>query len=54
MYADGSVKFISETINTDKLATQSQSWDSGTVSGESPFGVWGALGTINGGETKSL
>lgn len=54
LYVDGSVKFISETINTDKLSTQSQTWDSSTVTGQSPYGVWGALGTINGGETKAL
>jgi prepilin-type N-terminal cleavage/methylation domain-containing protein/prepilin-type processing-associated H-X9-DG protein len=45
--ADGSVRFVSETI------------DSGTgsacvVSGVSPFGIWGALGSKNGGESLSF
>ncbi|MDR2757026.1 MAG: DUF1559 domain-containing protein [Planctomycetaceae bacterium] len=43
---DGSVQFISETIDTG----------TGTKivnTGESPFGVWGALGSINGGETNT-
>jgi prepilin-type processing-associated H-X9-DG protein/prepilin-type N-terminal cleavage/methylation domain-containing protein len=45
LFADGSVHFISQTINAG---------NSGAVpvtSGPSPYGVWGALGTINGGET---
>ncbi|MDR1962302.1 MAG: hypothetical protein LBQ50_00815 [Planctomycetaceae bacterium] len=46
-FGDGSVQFINETI------------DNGTGtrivnSGESPFGVWGALGSINGGDQGSL
>ncbi|MGL4595791.1 MAG: DUF1559 domain-containing protein [Thermoguttaceae bacterium] len=51
--ADGSVRFISETINnmssgktTSNAAEQS--------SGPSDFGVWGAYGTVNGGESLSL
>jgi prepilin-type N-terminal cleavage/methylation domain-containing protein len=44
---DGSVRFISETIDNGE----------GTKivnSGPSPFGVWGALGSINGDENNSL
>ena len=42
--ADGSVRFISETIDAgDPTATE-------VSSGPSPFGVWGALGSIQGGE----
>ncbi|MDR1142360.1 MAG: DUF1559 domain-containing protein [Planctomycetaceae bacterium] len=44
---DGSVRFISETINTGSLT-------SANGTGESLHGVWGALGTRNGGESKSL
>jgi prepilin-type processing-associated H-X9-DG protein len=44
-FGDGSVKFISETIN----------WGTPTSlcarSGESPFGVWGAIGSRYGGES---
>jgi len=45
---DGSVSFIADTIdvgNLDKLAVES---------GPSPYGVWGALGSIDGGETPAL
>jgi hypothetical protein len=49
---DASVRFVSDSVN----------WSSGTMnesvicvtSGPSPFGVWGALGSINGGESTSL
>ncbi|PQO31393.1 prepilin-type cleavage/methylation domain-containing protein [Blastopirellula marina] len=42
---DGSVRFISETINT---GNQGSSFN--FTSGQSPYGVWGALGSRNGGE----
>jgi prepilin-type processing-associated H-X9-DG protein len=45
-YCDGSVRFISDTINTDLSATRPT-----TLSGTSPYGVWGALGTIAGDES---
>ena len=41
---DGSVRFISETIDTGTLSA------SNVASGQSPYGTWGALGTRNGGE----
>ena len=49
---DGSVQFVSDTINwstgvmDDTVAT--------VTSGASPFGVWGAMGSINGGESASI
>jgi prepilin-type processing-associated H-X9-DG protein len=44
---DGSVRFVSETIDTGNLqATAVQS-------GQSPYGVWGAMGSKAGGEPKS-
>ncbi|QDT15176.1 DUF1559 domain-containing protein [Alienimonas californiensis] len=43
--ADGSVRFISETIDTGDLAAK------GKLSGKSPYGTWGALGSREGGET---
>ena len=43
-FGDGSVHFISQTINTGNLGLPEVS------SGTSPYGVWGALGSINGGE----
>jgi prepilin-type N-terminal cleavage/methylation domain-containing protein/prepilin-type processing-associated H-X9-DG protein len=45
-FGDGSVRFISETIDT---GTGSKIVNSGI----SPFGVWGALGSINGGESNN-
>jgi len=52
-FADASARFVSDTINTGR-----------TTGGEGPrfaggsypshFGVWGALGSINGGESVSL
>jgi len=42
--ADGAVRFISDNINTGNLGAAQVS------GGASPYGVWGALGTKNGGE----
>ncbi|WP_171186648.1 DUF1559 domain-containing protein [Alienimonas chondri] len=47
---DGSVQFISDTIDTGDL-TYSQASNGNTISGNSPYGVWGALGSRAGGET---
>lgn len=47
-FGDGSVKFISETIDT---GTPGAAQD---VTGPSPYGVWGAMGSASGGETYSL
>ena len=47
---DGSCTFISETINTENLTVP---LDILTMP-SSPYGVWGALGTPQGGESKSL
>jgi prepilin-type N-terminal cleavage/methylation domain-containing protein/prepilin-type processing-associated H-X9-DG protein len=44
---DGSVRFISNTINCGNLNAAA------VKSGPSPFGVWGALGSPDGGETVS-
>ncbi|MDR1140692.1 MAG: DUF1559 domain-containing protein [Planctomycetaceae bacterium] len=48
---DGSGKFVSETIDSGtavKFPTPS------APSGESPFGVWGAMGSRDGNESKTL
>ena len=45
---DGSVRFIPETIDAgDRTLPE-------VTSGESPYGVWGALGSISGGESRQL
>jgi len=46
--ADGSVRFMSESIDTGNLSLRHP----GT--GLSPYGVWGALGSKDGGEVSSL
>jgi len=55
---DGSVQFVSDTINSVSegidMATVGDPGKPGGTSGPSPFGVWGAYGSINGHESKSL
>jgi len=53
--ADGSVQFISDTINclNPGLVAEDVLILRDGVSGPSPYGVWGALGTPSGGESKS-
>jgi prepilin-type N-terminal cleavage/methylation domain-containing protein/prepilin-type processing-associated H-X9-DG protein len=46
--ADGSVLFVSESIDTGNLALPNVS------TGPSPYGVWGALGTRRGGESRTM
>jgi len=48
LLADGSVRFISENINTGNLSLNSPGSASGAPT---PYGIWGALGTASGGET---
>lgn len=44
-YADGSVHFVAQNINTGNLALPVANPGAG-----SPYGVWGALGSIDGGD----
>ncbi|MDO5581945.1 MAG: DUF1559 domain-containing protein [Planctomycetia bacterium] len=44
---DGSVRFISETIDVGSSGSTK-------TSGQSNFGIWGAYGSMNGGESKAL
>ena len=41
---DGAVRFISENVDTGNLAANPP------TGGASPYGIWGALGSVNGGE----
>ncbi len=50
--ADGSVHFISETIDCGTHLGETTYLNTDPT-GKSPFGVWGAMGTIAGGETTS-
>ena len=47
LMCDGAVRFISQSINCGNTALPQ------VVSGKSPYGVWGALGSINGKESTS-
>lgn len=49
--ADGSVRFISESIDTGNLGIVAPAEQGG---GMSPYGVWGALGTKSAGETVEI
>ena len=51
--ADGSVAFISETIDCGSNLN-STNWTGADPTGKSPFGVWGAMGSIAGGETDVM
>ncbi|UUO08152.1 DUF1559 domain-containing protein [Blastopirellula sp. J2-11] len=50
LFVDGSVHFISQTIDTGNLAASIPSNSSGSAS---PFGVWGSLGSKSGGEVAT-
>lgn len=50
--ADGSVAFYSETIDCG-ANLNSTNWMGADPTGTSPFGVWGALGSRQGGETTT-
>lgn len=48
LFADGSARFVAETVDCGDPSALEQ------TSGASPYGVWGALATPDGGETKTL
>jgi prepilin-type N-terminal cleavage/methylation domain-containing protein len=48
---DGSVFFVSDSVDTNGLPSHQQGQ---YLTGPSPYGVWGAMGTPGGGESKSL
>ncbi len=45
---DGAVRFVTDSIDAGNVNQQ------GVLSGESPYGIWGALGTPQGKETRAL
>jgi prepilin-type N-terminal cleavage/methylation domain-containing protein/prepilin-type processing-associated H-X9-DG protein len=62
-FGDGTVHFVSDTIDSGNQGFDLSTTTTGYAlspsghrepSGESPFGVWGAIGTISGNESKSL
>jgi prepilin-type processing-associated H-X9-DG protein len=48
---DGSVSFVSDSVDTGGLPASRQGM---YLQGPSPYGVWGAMGTPQGGESRSL
>ena len=57
LFGDGAVKFIPDTIEVKNMSYGPSSWDSSTSDmpiGESPFGIWGVLGSASGGESVAL
>jgi len=54
MFADGAVKFVSDSVDAGNRSAASVSVNHGNVGARSPYGVWGALGTAASGETASL
>ena len=46
---DGAVRFVTESVDCGVLSNPPT-----TTGGVSPYGVWGAMGSINGGESRSL
>ncbi|MEM9703291.1 MAG: H-X9-DG-CTERM domain-containing protein, partial [Planctomycetota bacterium] len=48
---DGSVQFISETVDTGFLTDVAN--NANVTRGPSPYGTWGALGTRSGGEVNT-
>jgi len=58
---DGAVQFIPDTIDTgdlsflrvDRITGAQRAGYEKDVDGPSPYGIWGAMGSIDGGETKA-
>lgn len=48
-FCDGSVRFISETIDCGDSSANNDDYRG--KGGKSPYGVWGAIGAANAGET---
>lgn len=51
LLADGAVKFVTDSIEAGNQQAQSISKNYGTVGQKSPYGLWGALGSISSKET---
>jgi prepilin-type processing-associated H-X9-DG protein len=54
---DGSVRFVTDSVQTNLAGYRPgpiEGTNQNTSSGPSPYGVWGAMATIDGGESVSL
>ncbi len=56
LMADGAVRFVTDNVDAGTPTTGLTVTDANAsvIGAESPWGVWGAMGTRNGGENKSL
>ncbi|MEO9595600.1 DUF1559 domain-containing protein [Rhodopirellula bahusiensis] len=56
LMADGAVRFISDSVDTGNLDAPPVAYGGGfsEIGSKSPYGVWGALGTIKSKETVSI
>jgi len=52
-FTDGSATFVSDSVNSLNSGLVLTDVDD-PLTGPSPFGIWGAMGTIDGGESSSL
>lgn len=53
VFMDGSVRFVTDSIDTGNLATRLGTVNQ-PISGPSAYGVWGALGSKDGGEVANF
>ena len=53
VFGDGAVKFIANTIDTGNTAAHPADYP-GEQNARSPYGTWGALGSIRGGDTGTV
>ena len=53
---DASVQFVSDTVDcgTSTALGATYGTTASEPTGQSPFGIWGAMGTMSGGESKTL
>ena len=54
LMADGAVVFVTDSIDAGDKEADSVSKEYGNVAAKSPYGLWGALGTIGMGESRSI
>ncbi len=54
LFGDGAVKFITDSIDTGALNTSPVANGMTAPGSDSPYGLWGALGSIDANETRTL
>jgi prepilin-type processing-associated H-X9-DG protein len=54
LFADSTIRFVPDSVDAVSSGVTLSTQPVKSLTGASPFGIWGALGTVNGGETKNL